>query len=106
MLSGRGWSASLLRLGVCRRCKTRAILVGLHYLTHYGVSPRPLLPQDKDSFLEKHRTQKKRFSFSRSPRVFPPLVRVSYHFTSPGDRQVVTPAGIAREIGRAARRRA
>ena len=79
------------RQGVCRRCPQRAILVGLHYLTHYGVSPRPFLPQDKESFFEKHRTQKKRFSFSRSLRVFPPLVRVSYHFTSPGERKVVTP---------------
>src|SRR5699024_9072405 len=29
--------------------------------------------QDKESFFEKHRTQKKRFSFSRSLRVFPSL---------------------------------
>src|SRR5699024_915401 len=31
-------------------------------------------PQDKESFFEIHRTQKKRFSFSRSLRVFPSLV--------------------------------
>src|SRR5690625_4686901 len=30
-------------------------------------------PQDKESFFEIHRTQKKRFSFSRSLRVFPSL---------------------------------
>src|SRR5699024_773462 len=30
--------------------------------------------QDKESFFEKHRTQKKRFSFSRSLRVFPSLI--------------------------------
>src|SRR5699024_6477611 len=30
-------------------------------------------PQDKESFFETHRTQKKRFSFSRSLRVFPSL---------------------------------
>src|SRR5699024_1569165 len=30
-------------------------------------------PQDKESFFEKHRTQKKRFSFSRSLGVFPSL---------------------------------
>src|SRR5690625_1839197 len=41
--------------------------------THCGVSPMPFLPQDKESFYEKHRTQKKRFSFSKSLRVFPPL---------------------------------
>src|SRR5699024_6198168 len=31
-----------------------------------GVSSRPFLPQDKESFFEIHRTQKKRLSFSRS----------------------------------------
>src|SRR5699024_1453086 len=31
-----------------------------------GVSSRPLFPQDKESFFEIHRTQKKRLSFSRS----------------------------------------
>ena len=31
--------------------------------THYGVSSRPQLPQDKEGFFENHRTQKKRFSF-------------------------------------------
>jgi len=71
-----------------------------------GVSLWPLFPQDKESFFEIHRTQKKRFSFSRSLRVFSPLVlhllpltvvvRVSYHSTSPGEWRVVTPAGIAR----------
>src|SRR5699024_2809630 len=34
--------------------------------SHCGVSSRPFLPQDKESSLEIHRTQKKRFSFSRS----------------------------------------
>src|SRR5699024_2018964 len=50
--------------------------------THSGGSPMPFLPQDKESFFEKHRTQKKWFSFSSSLRVFPPLVlclSFSYH---------------------------
>src|SRR5699024_582204 len=36
-------------------------------------NPWPLFPQDKESFFEKHRTQKKWVSFSRSLRVFPSL---------------------------------
>ena|SRR5699024_795846 len=39
-----------------------------------GISLWPLFPQDKESFFEKHRTQKKRVSFLRSLRVFPSLV--------------------------------
>src|SRR5690625_7944132 len=53
----------------------RGRLVGLLVLTHCGVPPMPFLPQDKESFFEKHRTQKKRFSFSRSLRVYGVLVR-------------------------------
>src|SRR5699024_9474934 len=52
----------------------RGRLVGLLVLTHCGVPPMPFLPQDKESFFEKHRTQKKRFSFSRSLRVYGLLV--------------------------------
>src|SRR5690625_4566511 len=48
----------------------RGRLISLLVLTHCGVSSRPQLPQDKEGFLENHRTQKKRFSFSRSRRVF------------------------------------
>src|SRR5699024_12427180 len=40
----------------------------------FGVSPWPLFPQDKECFFEINRTQKKRFSFSRSLRVLLSLV--------------------------------
>src|SRR5699024_1787369 len=41
----------------------RGRLVSSFVLPHLGVSPMPFLPQDKESFFEKHRMQKKRFSF-------------------------------------------
>src|SRR5699024_238070 len=37
--------------------------MSLLVLTHYGVSSRPQLPQDKESFFENHRTQKSGFLF-------------------------------------------
>src|SRR5699024_885796 len=77
--------------------------MSLLVLTHYGVSSRPQLPQDKESFFENHRTQKKRFSFSRSLRVFLRYYSIYYHYIStstnisiqplhsPGKWRVVTP---------------
>src|SRR5699024_11939588 len=52
----------------------RGRLLSLLVLRHSGVSSMPFLPQDKEGFFEKHRTQKKRFSFSRSLRVYGLLV--------------------------------
>src|SRR5699024_12449084 len=61
-------------------------------------------PQDKASFFEKHRTQKKRFTFARSLRVFPSLTWFwqQYLYLTFAIMMVVwsggplTPAGIAR----------
>src|SRR5699024_1208310 len=60
----------------------RGRLMSLLVLTHYGVSSRPPLPQDKEGFFENHRTQKRRISFSRSLRVFLRSCCIYYHYSS------------------------